>query len=104
MPEKKRVFILVRAGGAIICILTLNAIFLVSFLNPDVAAIDPGDEVPRWTVYMLMTLIGAFLGLDALLNVNPNTNEGPATARPTSSSTEEESSRDRDVANDRKAE
>lgn len=64
MPEDKRLFNIVRAVGAIICIATLNALVILAFINADA-------EVPRWSIYMLIMLIGGLLGLDALLEISP---------------------------------
>lgn len=64
MPDDNRMFVAVRAIGALACIVTLNALVLLAFITPEVS-------VPRWSIYMLVVLIGGLLGLDALLEVSP---------------------------------
>lgn len=62
MPNTAYVY--VRAIGAFACIVTLNILVLMAFLTPEA-------EVPRWSIYMLVLLIGGLLGLDALLEISP---------------------------------
>lgn len=62
--EDNRMFTAVRAVGALACIVTLNALVLLAFLNVD-------SEVPRWSIYVLIILIGGLLGLDALMEISP---------------------------------
>lgn len=56
-------FMVVRAIGALACIVTLNVLVIMAFLE--------GSTVPRWSIYMLVVLVGGLLGLDALLDVAP---------------------------------
>lgn len=59
----RRLFTIVRAIGAGVSIVTLNALVLLAFFSD--------ASVPRWSVYVLIVLIGALLGLDALLDIAP---------------------------------
>lgn len=62
--EQKEWFTAVRAVGALACIVTLNALILITFL-------DARSAAPRWSIYVLIILIGGLLGIDALLDVAP---------------------------------
>lgn len=53
-----------RAIGALACLATLNALVLLAFLNSDL-------DVPRWSIYVLIFIIGALLGIDTLLDMAP---------------------------------
>lgn len=63
--EQEQLFTYVRAVGALACIITLNALVLLAFVQGN------DVSVPKWSIYMLVVLIGGLLGLDALLEVTP---------------------------------
>lgn len=65
MADDKRMFTAVRAIGALACIVTLNALVLLAFTTS-------GADVPRWSIYVLVILIGGLLGLDALQDIPGN--------------------------------
>lgn len=62
--EENRMFTVVRAVGALACIITLNALVVLAYM-------DSGTPVPRWSIYVLIVMIGGLLGLDALTSVAP---------------------------------
>lgn len=62
--EENRLFTIVRAVGALASIITLNALVIIAYL-------DSGTPVPRWSIYVLIVMIGGLLGLDALTSVAP---------------------------------
>lgn len=64
MKTPKKPYVYARALGALITIVTVDAIVVISLLEPSI-------EPPTNLIYVLLGLIGSLLGLDVLLDRLP---------------------------------